>query len=72
MAAPKNIQQLTCLPQLQQKVAKLAGKTHKERVQQFNEKLVSTRDGLSQFERVLTSLQESLSEHHDIPKVGPG
>ncbi|KAI4528322.1 DUF1754-domain-containing protein [Schizophyllum commune Loenen D] len=39
---------------LQQKVAKLAGKTHKERVQQFNEKL------------------ESLSEHHDIPKVGPG
>ncbi|TRM66102.1 hypothetical protein BD626DRAFT_486736 [Schizophyllum amplum] len=39
---------------LQQKIGKLAGKTHKERVQQFNEKL------------------ESLSEHHDIPKVGPG
>ncbi|PCH33975.1 DUF1754-domain-containing protein [Wolfiporia cocos MD-104 SS10] len=36
------------------KVAKLATKTHKDRVHEFNTKL------------------EALSEHHDIPKVGPG
>ncbi|KAI0756828.1 DUF1754-domain-containing protein [Daedaleopsis nitida] len=36
------------------KVAKLANKTHKDRVSEFNSKL------------------EALSEHHDIPKVGPG
>ncbi|KAF8445588.1 hypothetical protein L210DRAFT_5908 [Boletus edulis BED1] len=36
------------------KVAKIAHKTHKDRVNEFNSKL------------------ESLSEHHDIPKVGPG
>ncbi|KAN0124827.1 DUF1754 domain containing protein [Russula decolorans] len=36
------------------KVKKLAGKTHKDRVHEYNSKL------------------ESLSEHHDIPKVGPG
>ncbi|KAN0100312.1 hypothetical protein V8E55_000296 [Tylopilus felleus] len=36
------------------KVAKIAHKTHKDRVNEFNAKL------------------ESLSEHHDIPKVGPG
>jgi len=36
------------------RVAKLAGKTHKDRVADFNNHL------------------ESLSEHHDIPKVGPG
>ncbi|GBE77730.1 hypothetical protein BKA93DRAFT_757808 [Sparassis latifolia] len=36
------------------KVAKLANKTHKDRVNEFNNKL------------------EALSEHHDIPKVGPG
>jgi protein FAM32A len=43
-------------PHLQraEKIAKLASRTHKERVQEFNEKL------------------ESLSEHHDIPKVGIG
>ncbi|KAH8835491.1 hypothetical protein DL96DRAFT_1574460 [Flagelloscypha sp. PMI_526] len=39
---------------LAQKVAKLAGKSHKDRVSEFNNHL------------------ESLSEHHDIPKVGPG
>ncbi|KAK7064080.1 hypothetical protein R3P38DRAFT_2822293 [Favolaschia claudopus] len=39
---------------LAQKVAKLANKTHKDRVSEFNAHL------------------ESLSEHHDIPKVGPG
>ncbi|KAF9015628.1 hypothetical protein BDQ17DRAFT_1269593 [Cyathus striatus] len=39
---------------LAQRVAKLANKTHKDRVNEFNTKL------------------ESLSEHHDIPKVGPG
>ncbi|KAF8632935.1 hypothetical protein AX15_001544 [Amanita polypyramis BW_CC] len=39
---------------LAQRVAKLARKTHKDRVNEFNTKL------------------ESLSEHHDIPKVGPG
>jgi len=33
------------------KVKKLAGKTHKDRVHEFNTKL------------------ETLSEHHDIPKV---
>ncbi|KIK96395.1 hypothetical protein PAXRUDRAFT_826019 [Paxillus rubicundulus Ve08.2h10] len=36
------------------KVAKMAHRTHKDRVNEFNAKL------------------ESLSEHHDIPKVGPG
>jgi len=39
---------------LAQRVAKLAGMTHKDRVAEFNNHL------------------ESLSEHHDIPKVGPG
>ncbi|KAF9270598.1 DUF1754-domain-containing protein [Marasmius fiardii PR-910] len=39
---------------LQQRVAKMAHKTHKDRVNEFNAHL------------------ESLSEHHDIPKVGPG
>ncbi|GLB35904.1 putative eukaryotic family of unknown function (DUF1754) [Lyophyllum shimeji] len=39
---------------LAQRVAKLATKTHKDRVAEFNAHL------------------ESLSEHHDIPKVGPG
>ncbi|THV07542.1 DUF1754-domain-containing protein [Dendrothele bispora CBS 962.96] len=39
---------------LAQKVAKLATKTHKDRVNEFNSNL------------------ELLSEHHDIPKVGPG
>ncbi|CDO72957.1 hypothetical protein BN946_scf185007.g11 [Trametes cinnabarina] len=39
---------------LAEKVAKLARKTHKDRVNEFNSKL------------------EALSEHHDIPKVGPG
>jgi len=39
---------------LLQRVAKLANKTHKDRVNEFNAHL------------------ESLSEHHDIPKVGPG
>ncbi|KAI0308158.1 hypothetical protein B0F90DRAFT_1680617 [Multifurca ochricompacta] len=39
---------------LADKVKKLAGKTHKDRVHEFNTKL------------------ETLSEHHDIPKVGPG
>ncbi|KAJ3725555.1 hypothetical protein DFJ43DRAFT_1089099 [Lentinula guzmanii] len=39
---------------LAQRVAKLANKTHKDRVNEFNSHL------------------ESLSEHHDIPKVGPG
>ncbi|KZV99049.1 DUF1754-domain-containing protein [Exidia glandulosa HHB12029] len=39
---------------LAKRVAKLASKTHKERVSEFNAKL------------------ETLSEHHDIPKVGPG
>lgn len=37
--------------QLEQRVAKLANKTHKDRVNEFNAHL------------------ESLSEHHDIPKV---
>jgi hypothetical protein len=37
--------------QLADKVKKLAGKTHKDRVHEFNSKL------------------ETLSEHHDIPKV---
>ncbi|KAI0734998.1 hypothetical protein C8Q76DRAFT_710591 [Earliella scabrosa] len=36
------------------KVARLANKSHKDRVNEFNSKL------------------EALSEHHDIPKVGPG
>ncbi|EKM49248.1 uncharacterized protein PHACADRAFT_265720 [Phanerochaete carnosa HHB-10118-sp] len=39
---------------LADKVTKLANKTHKDRVSDFNSKL------------------EALSEHHDIPKVGPG
>jgi len=39
---------------LAQKVVKLANKSHKDRVNEFNTKL------------------EALSEHHDIPKVGPG
>ncbi|KAF8641169.1 hypothetical protein AX17_000804 [Amanita inopinata Kibby_2008] len=39
---------------LAQRVTKLATKTHKDRVNEFNTHL------------------ESLSEHHDIPKVGPG
>ncbi|KAF8225099.1 DUF1754-domain-containing protein [Tricholoma matsutake] len=39
---------------LADRVAKLATKTHKDRVNEFNAHL------------------ESLSEHHDIPKVGPG
>ncbi|KAI0347785.1 DUF1754-domain-containing protein [Trametopsis cervina] len=39
---------------LAERVARLATKTHKDRVNEFNNKL------------------ESLSEHHDIPKVGPG
>ena len=37
--------------QLADKVKKLAGKTHKDRVHELNSKL------------------ETLSEHHDIPKV---
>ncbi|CCA67690.1 hypothetical protein PIIN_01517 [Serendipita indica DSM 11827] len=36
------------------KVSKMASKTHKDRVQEFNTKL------------------EQASDHHDIPKVGPG
>jgi hypothetical protein len=40
-----------CAMQLADKVKKLAGKTHKDRVHEFNSKL------------------ETLSEHHDIPKV---
>jgi hypothetical protein len=40
-----------CTVQLADKVKKLAGKTHKDRVHEYNTKL------------------ESLSEHHDIPKV---
>ncbi|ORY91563.1 hypothetical protein BCR35DRAFT_328165 [Leucosporidium creatinivorum] len=39
---------------LLEKAAKLANKSHKERVAEFNEKL------------------EAMSEHHDIPRVGPG
>ncbi|KAF7303176.1 hypothetical protein MKEN_01281300 [Mycena kentingensis (nom. inval.)] len=39
---------------LEQRVAKVAAKSHKDRVSEFNAHL------------------ESLSEHHDIPKVGPG
>ncbi|EIW87038.1 DUF1754-domain-containing protein [Coniophora puteana RWD-64-598 SS2] len=39
---------------LAERVAKMANKTHKDRVNEFNTKL------------------EALSEHHDIPKVGPG
>ncbi|OJA19544.1 carbomoyl phosphate synthetase large subunit [Rhizopogon vesiculosus] len=39
---------------LADKVARLARKTHKDRVNELNARL------------------ESLSEHHDIPKVGPG
>ncbi|KAI8840495.1 hypothetical protein BJ741DRAFT_597490 [Chytriomyces cf. hyalinus JEL632] len=38
----------------EEKAAKLAQKSHKERVAEFNQYL------------------ESLSEHHDIPRVGPG
>ncbi|KIJ66280.1 hypothetical protein HYDPIDRAFT_109273 [Hydnomerulius pinastri MD-312] len=39
---------------LADRVAKMAHRTHKDRVNELNAKL------------------ESLSEHHDIPKVGPG
>ncbi|KAI0031401.1 hypothetical protein K488DRAFT_86835 [Vararia minispora EC-137] len=39
---------------LSDKIKREAGKTHKDRVHEFNQKL------------------EALSEHHDIPKVGPG
>ncbi|KAJ7070861.1 hypothetical protein C8F01DRAFT_1108114 [Mycena amicta] len=39
---------------LAERVAKVAAKSHKDRVSEFNAHL------------------ESLSEHHDIPKVGPG
>jgi hypothetical protein len=42
---------LTLVLQLAERVAKLANKTHKDRVSEFNAHL------------------ESLSEHHDIPKV---
>ncbi|KAJ3105648.1 hypothetical protein HDU97_007855 [Phlyctochytrium planicorne] len=38
----------------EEKAAKMAQKSHKERVAEFNNYL------------------ENLSEHHDIPKVGPG
>jgi hypothetical protein len=38
----------------QERLAKVASKSHRERVQEYNEKL------------------SKLSEHHDIPKVGPG
>ena len=37
-----------------ERVKKMAAKSHRERVSQFNDYL------------------EKLSEHHDIPKVGPG
>lgn len=37
-----------------ERLKKIAGKSHKEKVKEFNDKLAS------------------LSEHHDIPKVGPG
>ncbi|KAI8373395.1 hypothetical protein EDC96DRAFT_562981 [Choanephora cucurbitarum] len=37
-----------------ERVSKAAAKSHKDRVQEFNQRL------------------EKLSEHHDIPKVGPG
>jgi protein FAM32A len=37
-----------------ERVAKMAAKTHRERVNEFNAYL------------------QNLSEHHDIPKVGPG
>ncbi|KAA1467991.1 DUF1754-domain-containing protein [Dentipellis sp. KUC8613] len=39
---------------LAERVKRVANKTHKDRVHEFNSKL------------------EALSEHHDIPKVGPG
>lgn len=38
----------------EEEIAKAAGKTHRERVKEFNEKLAN------------------MSEHYDIPKVGPG
>lgn len=38
----------------QERIAKLASKSHKTRVKEFNEYLAN------------------LSEHHDIPRVGPG
>lgn len=55
----ERVRPLLCLPgriflkhgQLAKRVAKLAGKTHKDRVSEFNAHL------------------ETLSEHHDIPKV---
>ncbi|KAH9982841.1 hypothetical protein BGW80DRAFT_1265242 [Lactifluus volemus] len=52
-AAEKRFQEVQ-RKRLAEKVKKLAGKTHKDRVHEFNAKL------------------EALSEHHDIPKVGPG
>ncbi|KAF8506754.1 DUF1754-domain-containing protein [Russula emetica] len=52
-AAEKRFQEVQ-RKRLADKVKKLAGKTHKDRVHEFNSKL------------------ETLSEHHDIPKVGPG
>ncbi|KIP05347.1 hypothetical protein PHLGIDRAFT_92341 [Phlebiopsis gigantea 11061_1 CR5-6] len=52
-AAEKRFEE-TQRKRLADKVAKLANKTHKDRVSEFNNKL------------------EALSEHHDIPKVGPG
>ncbi|KAF8460977.1 DUF1754-domain-containing protein [Russula ochroleuca] len=52
-AAEKRFQEVQ-RKRLADKVKKLAGKTHKDRVNDFNTKL------------------ETLSEHHDIPKVGPG
>jgi protein FAM32A len=38
----------------EERIRKLAQKSHKDRIKEFNEKLAN------------------LSEHHDIPKVGPG
>ncbi|KAI0257188.1 hypothetical protein BJV78DRAFT_1160809 [Lactifluus subvellereus] len=52
-AAEKRFQEVQ-RKRLADKVKKLAGKTHKDRVHELNAKL------------------EALSEHHDIPKVGPG
>ncbi|KAM5533951.1 hypothetical protein V8D89_012376 [Ganoderma adspersum] len=52
-AAEKRFEE-TQRKRLAEKVARLASKTHKDRVSEFNAKL------------------EALSEHHDIPKVGPG
>ena len=38
----------------QKRLAKMAGKSHRDRIQEFNQYLAN------------------LSEHYDIPKVGPG